>query len=203
MFKPNIRGYPRSKLRPGTTGWHASNLAGDQVRIQYRSPWRENWLIKVETNLDLAVVQARSGQVHLLNTNSKRSSQNIPAAKWKTLRIPIVAILFLALGWLASAGPSDDVQSESKYRQAQILTNERDVKTCGETNFVSIPELEDLLNGSPSSLNLIDQDSDVRLGGLLSRTVRLGCADKQANVRLQFRLGANSWKLTKATRLEN
>lgn len=207
MFKPNIRGYPKSELEFSLSGWRLKTQTGGIIIHRY--PWRQSWVRQVHAIADSKPLLSRSGRAHVLiqvpsNQEGKmRDQKRLPRAL-------LIASIFAGVLFAAITNLSHPKESSSKVlaHELQRLSSTSSLSTnatekCPETSN----EFSDLIttwqrgeNASPSQILLGTQN---QIGGVRSSTILLTCKSKTYALRITEAFSNGQWLLKQTARLKN
>jgi hypothetical protein len=212
MFRPNIRGYNRSKIGFTLRGWI---FAGEiKTLFLHRWPWRKNWLHELNTNQDLEVSFSRSGAAHLhrirkleLTKGGFGFSRFYKIAAGSIISLCLAIPLYL---WQLSSNPNysdeDTVTSQSAIQretEPQALVGAKPTKSVCPKSEDSYPVLEKWVLGERDPLVQITKFVQFEIGGVRSSHVELRCGESVFEFELLEALTAEGWRLRKSTQLEN
>lgn len=197
MFKPNIRGYPRSSLRPGRRGWLPAGNPG-QV-FKYRFPWRKSWIHVLLTDPRSQPVLARSGYVHVLmktslSLNGNSVSRRPNLVLLGSVLVALVALLLWPMQKPGMSGPNTNVS------QASAMTVE--TPNCQQALDEPKKVVADWNAGQTSQVKVQSKD-EIFFGGVRSNILTLTCDDLYAEYRVTFVRVKDIWQLKNLVQLEN
>ncbi|CAB4615026.1 MAG: hypothetical protein F2599_00655 [Actinobacteria bacterium] len=208
MFKPNIRGYNRSKIGFTLRGW----IFAGEIKILFlnRWPWRKNWLHELNTNQDLEVSFSRRGDAHL-HTLFESGSLKDRDRHTKTFKIgtgSLIALFLVAplMLWQTSSEPNyqDSLQPaiQPKKEPEQLFSNEPTKSGCPKVED-TYPVLEDWVLGKKGPLVQITRSAQIEVGGIRSSHAEFRCGNSVFDFELLEALTPQGWRLRKSTQLEN
>ena len=202
MLKPNIRGFNKRTLHFGLRGWR---IEGEDSTIQHRLPWRRSWVEQIATDETLTPVLARSGQVHLIYSDTKSTNEPVARTGAKYM-LPLVAfamvLIFVVTMLLPSAQPNP-AQPVSQCSAGEVACGVVEVDQCATVLQNPEAEVTKWLTGLESKTAKITEEQRVLLGGLQLRKVRVTCGTHSQKLKLTLSQTAGAWQLKKFARLED
>ncbi len=195
-MKPNIRGLPRSHMKPGLLGWSAKS--GDlkaAVLVRYRFPFSRNWLIRAALQPSAQLNQSRTGYVYLISPKVKIHTDK-HHARLAVFIAASVVVPSIPIIWPAFSLETQEIKKvESRSLDA--------LPKCSEGDFESLPALQSALSGLPSDLTVLEKRNSSQLGGYRGTEFRMQCENQIQEVFVsEVRIGS-TWKIKKVARLEN
>lgn len=186
MLKPNIRGFPRSRLRLGIRGWRV--LDEPDLVINHRLPWRKSWIFDLQRNPAASPLMSRTGATFLLVKHEPASSRNL---SWF-----VSAVGFLMLSIVLFVGlPDANSKSIEEKNHLQHSTEPR--STCQD--LLGNPAL--FLEGTEDSLLQIKVLEVQKLGGVQSKVIDVSCGSEVRKFRVTEVWVRDQWKIAKTAQL--
>ena len=221
-MKPNIRGIARSQMSLGLFGWTA-RVSGQNrfLLVEYRMPFRKNWLIRMTRDPQATIMQSRSGFIHIVRPQTVHSIDKTRTANRFNPKIAAVAglavvITILFVGTLSQIprqrGDSqmqDSQMQDSQMKESQMNDSQLDMKVldspapCSDDEVMSISNVQNALSGLPSKLKILDRSASVQLGGYRLTSITVDCQSQRFRLKVTEAKVKSTWKLKKTARLEN
>jgi len=194
-------------MRPGLSGWKATASDPNQYLIvEYRLPLRKNWLIRSAQNPNASICQSRSGLIHLAKPLEKDSQNNSSKKRrFKLFRFSVIALaLLVPIIWMGISNQLFPAQIYSQESYAQVAARDSaSISNCSDSEVVSMTNLGNALNGSPSQLKILEKSASIELGGYRLTSMTVECQMQIFRVKITEAKFESAWKLKKAARLEN
>lgn len=200
MLKPNIRGVPRAALRYRLHGWKSAQTG---VRIDYRIPWRRNWVEVVASTGGKHPVLSRSGVVYLVTSPSPKT--DVGNGIGIKTRWIFTALLGAGLGIaLVSLLPvQSELTSQSEQTAAPAPIADR-VQSCNASLINPRTQIEHWLQTGVVRNDLnFEEVNKQNFGGIENRMVKISCEGQSSSFKIQLTLREKKWQLKNFTRLEN
>lgn len=186
MFKPNIRGFPRSKLRFALKGWR---VVGEVNKlIVYRLPWRKSWIAQLQSHPTGAPMISRNGAVYLV-----QDTQGVQKGSKIWFLGAFMLLVFAAALWVASLGADSNSQKVSALPGATT----RPQLSCQQ--LLGNPTL--LLDSNSPLQEQIPEQEVQTLGGVRSSVIAVECDSKVQKFRITKVRVAGQWNIAKAAQL--
>ena len=200
MLKPNIRGVPRGALRYRLHGWKSAQTG---ARIDYRLPWRRNWVEVAASTNDKHPVLSRSGVVYLVTSSSPKPGVQIRVGmKTRWVFIPLLGAV-LGIGLVTLLPVQSESASQSALTAAPTPIDDR-VERCNSSLISPRTEIEHWLQTGAVRNDLnFEVISKQNFGGIENRQVRISCEGQSSSFKIQLTLHQKQWQLKNFTRLEN
>jgi len=206
-MKPNIRGFTRSHMSPGLFGW-TTRVSGQNhsLIVEYRLPLRKNWLLRINQDPQVTIMQSRSGFIHIVRPQRGRSQ----GRSIRTIRINsnsaafaalATAIAILLVGTLSQMALQ---QSDSQFNDSQLEMKVLESPAqCTDSEVMSISNVQNALSGLPSDLKILEKSASIDLGGYRLTSVLVECQSQSFRLKITEAKVQSTWKLKKTARLEN
>ena len=206
-MKPNIRGHTRSQMRPGLFGWTSMVSGQDRALIiEYRLPFRSNWLIRMTKAPDAKLVQSRTGSIHIVRRQLERSRNQ--TLRTKSLNLVLASFgavvslgALLMFGTLTQQGPDHD--DSLQINSQSHVENLAPPAECTDAEVVSTSNVADALSGLPSQLRILERSESIELGGYRLTLLIVECRTRRFQVKITEAKINSIWKLMQTARLEN
>ena len=211
-MKPNIRGFARSQMRPGLSGW-TPMVSGQEHSpiIEYRMPLRKNWLIRINRAQQSSVVQStlvqsRTGSIHIVRSQFGRSrNQTIRTKSFNLVLASLGAVVslgaLLMFGTLDQPVPNQD--QSPKINTQSAVENLAPTAECTDAEVTSTSNVANALSGLPSKLRILKRSESIELGGYRLTSLIIECQKQRFPVKITEARLNSIWKLMKTTRLED
>ncbi len=206
-MKPNIRGVARSHMSPGLFGWTA-RVSGQNhsLIVEYRMPLRKNWLLRIDKDPQLTIIQSRSGLIHIVRPQRERSQVssirtirfNRKRAAFASLAMAIAILLVGAFSQIASQ--QRDSQMNESQPAMKVLGSPAQ---CSESEVLSTSNLQNALSALPSKLKILEKSASIDMGGYRLTSITVECQSQKFRLKITEVKVKSAWKLKKAARLEN
>ena len=198
MFKPNIRGHPRSDLRFSARGW--ISISNQELVILHRVPWRRSWLHQLDMHEDPILLVSRDRRVHLqikrTATSKIPSAPKLLAAGSKPLML-IMAFVAATLAVFFGFGSAFQVQETNPVSLPKVESGSR-VLSCADifSNFADIIQKWNSQVPLPPTKSAfeISRVNRSQLGGVRSSLIDLNCDGEINQYRLSEVRQASGWK---------
>lgn len=187
-------------MSAGLKGWRLDSP--DFTQVNYRSPWRTNWVAQLHQFPRLDVAISRSGVAYLLI----RREESLPVVRKINKRtnflIPtLLGLLFatIAIG-LPLANPASGPRSVPSGK-----TPEQHVKalSCEDVFEDSIKHIQQFFQNSQDSNFAVQFGEEQRLGGVSSSIAQVSCGSASKLFRVTMLKIGSDWHVTNSVQLEN
>ena len=194
-------------MSPGLFGWTA-RVSGQNhsLIVEYRMPLRKNWLLRINQDPQVTIMQSRSGFIHIVRTQRECSQSNsIRTNRFNSKRAAFaalaMAIAILLVGALSQMSPQ---QSDSQFNDSQLEMKVLESPAqCTESEVLSTSNLQNALSGLPSKLKILEKSASIDLGGYRLTSILVECQSQSFRLKITEAKVQSTWKLKKAARLEN
>jgi len=195
VFRPNIRGVPRSKLRPNLRGWILMNEPRSLIR--YRVPWRRSWVHDVHQSPNLRPLLSRAGSVHLQEPQDNYVSNAKRPRLWI---FSFFLISCLAFGLFIIRDTKTVPKTSESPAQANLLTTKSACQKYLADPKLLISDEVDLTEVSGMQANF---SNELIYGGIRSRVVHLICNSTAKDFRSIEVMSEGVWRLKNLLQLDN
>lgn len=217
MFKPNIRGFPKSRLRLGLAGWRVQGEP--DVRLDFRLPWVQSWPIRLAKAQNVEILFSRSGKAHLLRKSlGETAHQDGFEAKIshlektpKKVMIASAVCAIAAVAGLVIGGQTETSDTPENLASLRLNTfpqandriiNQEPPLTCRKIFESPSGLIESWLAGGKDSRLVFSEGMLIQLGGVRSRLVTVKCSSSIAEFRVTESKTGSEWKMRDVGKLQ-
>lgn len=216
MFKPNIRGFPKSRLRIGFAGWRVQGEP--DVRLEFRLPWVQSWPIRLAKAQNVEILFSRSAKVHLLR---KWSAENVHRDGFQAkishlektpIKVMIAAAVFaiasvagLVIGGQGKISDTPEIYSLKPDTSPEVIEgnfNQEPPQTCSQILESLSDSIEFWLAGSKDSRLVFSEGMLTHLGGVRSRLITVTCSSNLADFRVTESKIGSEWRIRDVGKLQ-
>lgn len=194
-------------MSPGLFGWTA-RVSGQNhsLIVEYRMPLRKNWLLRINQDPQVSIMQSRSGFIHIVRTQRERSHGNtIRTNRFKSRRAAVAGLVVVVSIFLVGAFS----QIASQQRDSQMNESQPAMKVlgspaqCSESEVLSTSNLQNALSALPSKLKILEKSASIDMGGYRLTSITVECQSQKFRLKITEVKVKSAWKLKKTARLEN
>ncbi|MEN9955906.1 MAG: hypothetical protein RLY34_713 [Actinomycetota bacterium] len=200
VFKPNLRGIPASQITLSWCGWKLKNP--EFKLLQFRFPWRRNWVAQLYSNELFDVAISRSGNAHLLSRRIVSiEKQEEPIRRFTPMVSIAFSIVFVLLAFAWPWVNSLEVDGSSTPKEIPTASATKDA--CEAVFKESKKHIVVFLIDPTASNFNIQFGPELTIGGVSSQIARITCGLNTEQFRVTKQKIAGSWQVTKSVQLNN
>lgn len=198
MFRPNIRGYPKSSLRPTVRGWTVSSQHNSS--LVYRLPWRRSWVFELNQRANSIPVISRSGSVHLLIAEPGKKLRVLNRSSLLLLSASLIIVLVVFVQFLFDPPGNSRQEKPLAYGHSTSVSKE---PTCKDALQNPKDFLASYSETSTASNLKIVLGEKIVIGGVRSGIMTVFCEGNSNRFRVTEALIDQTWSVTNLAQLEN